>query len=113
MALTLKNGRKTLKGLIKLESSFQNAVIRKLKKIKGIYFFKKEAAAIRSIPDVIGSYKGRFFGWELKRSSKSKPTPLQIYTLKQIQKAGGIGEVVYPENFEEKLEELLNSPNKE
>lgn len=94
-----------------LESAFQRAVINKLKKIPDLYFFKKEAMAIRGIPDIIGCYKGRFFAWELKRSEAEshKMTGrivLQKYIISLIRKAGGIGEFVYPENFEERLEEL-------
>jgi len=96
-----------------LEGAFQNAIIRKLKKIEGLYFFKKEALAIVGIPDMIICYKGKFVAWELKKSMRDKPALIQEYTLNQIRKSGGIAEVVYPENFEEKLEELLNSPNKE
>ena len=97
-----------------LEKAFQESVIRKLKTIKDMYFFKKEAAAIRGIPDIIGCYKGRFFAWELKRSQKEadKNTGrivLQKLVIKMIQDCGDIGEVVCPENFEAKLRELTRS----
>lgn len=95
-----------------LERSFKRKVISELKGIKDCYFFVKEAAAIRGIPDIIGCYKGRFFAWELKRSQKVAETwrdghELQKYNIKKINDSGGIGRIVYPENFEECLEELL------
>ena len=95
-----------------LESKFKAIVTKRLKPIPDLYFFVKEALALRGIPDVVGCYKGRFFAWELKRDSKeaSKKTGrivLQRYTLQLIREAGGIGEIVHPDNFEEKLKQLL------
>lgn len=89
-----------------LEKSFQSKVLRELGKVEGLYVFKKEAAAIRGIPDVIGCYKGRFFAWELKRDEKSKPSPMQLYNLDKINQAGGIGRLVSPENFNDSFLEL-------
>jgi hypothetical protein len=96
-----------------LEKNFKKKVKSVLQDIDGIYFFVKEAAAIRGIPDIIGSYKGRFFAWELKRSEKVANQwrdghELQKYNINKITKSGGIGRIVYPENFQECLEELLN-----
>jgi penicillin-binding protein-related factor A (putative recombinase) len=86
-------------------------VKRRLDAVPNLYYFVKEALALRGIPDIIGCYQGRFFAWELKRSKKEaqKKTGrivLQRHILKIIRKAGGIGEVVHPDNLEEKLEEL-------
>lgn len=85
-----------------------------LKAVDGMFVFSKEAKSLRGYPDIIGCYKGRFFGWELKRSeSESRKTTgrivLQRHILTQVQRAGGIGELVHPDNFEEKLAELLQS----
>jgi penicillin-binding protein-related factor A (putative recombinase) len=88
-------------------------VISVLKDIDNLYYFVKEAAAIRGIPDLIICYKGRFIAWELKRSEKVALTwrdghELQKYNIKKICDSGGIARVVYPENFKDSLEELLN-----
>ena len=95
-----------------LEKIFKNKVINDLKKVDDLYFFVKEAAAIRGIPDIIGCYKGKFFAWELKRSEKesrsSGRAALQKYTIGLVRKAGGIGEFVYPENYKEKFNELIS-----
>ncbi len=96
-----------------LESAFKEKVKKRLNAVDGLYFFVKEALALRGIPDIIGCYQGRFFAWELKRSYKEsrKRTGrivLQRHIIKLIKKAGGIGEIVYPENFDEKFEELMN-----
>lgn len=89
-------------------------MLKRLKNHPGIYVFKKEAAAIRGIADIIGCFQGRFFAWELKScEAKARLNTgsivLQRYELEKVRAAGGIGEIVYPENFEEKFEELISS----
>jgi len=95
-------------------------VLKKLKGVRTIYFFTKEAVAIRGIPDIIGcTTSGRFFAWELKRSRwevyyktkkgiKSGRSTLQWHNIQKIRRAGGIAEFVYPENLYEKLKELIS-----
>lgn len=97
-----------------LESSFKKKVKARLDQIPGLYYFVKEAAGLRGIPDLIICYKGRFIAWELKKSiTAARPTSpghmLQLYVIEKINISGGIGRVVYPENFEERLKELLES----
>jgi len=93
------------------EALFQHRSLAKLRRIKGLWCFTKEAAALRGIPDIIGVCNGRFFAWELKTSMaecrrKTGRTVLQRYTLDKINEAGGIGRFVCPKNFVESLEEL-------
>ena len=95
------------------EGLFQKRVLRRLKQIEGMYVFKKEAAAIRGIPDVIGCFRGRFFCLELKASSKlARRTTgrivLQKHNIERVRAAGGYGAIVYPENFEEVINQLLS-----
>jgi hypothetical protein len=97
-----------------LESHFKRAVKKRLDAIDDLYYFVKEAASIRGLPDIVGCYRGVFFAWELKKdlSEASKRTGrivLQRHILSLIRRCGGIGEVVYPENFEECLKNLLES----
>lgn len=40
------------------------------------------------VPDIVGCYKGRLFGIEVKREGK-KPTPIQERRMAEICKAGG------------------------
>lgn len=99
-----------------LESVFKSRVIRELKKL-GIWHFTKEAMALRGLPDLIGCYQGRFFAWELKRSEaeankKTGRIVLQRHILTLIRQAGGIGEIVYPENFDQCLADLLQHDRK-
>lgn len=97
-----------------LESKFKQKVMSRLKEVDGMFVFSKEAKSLRGYPDIIGCYQGRFFGWELKRSESEarKQTGrivLQRHILTLIQQSGGIGEIVHPDNFEEKLSALLQS----
>lgn len=50
----------------------------------------------KGIPDIVGCYKGRFIGFEIKRPGKDykEPTAYQKKQLKDIKKAGGISAVV-------------------
>lgn len=104
----------------KKERTFKQYVTAKLKRA-GIYYFVKEAQAIRGIPDIIGCTKnGTLFAWELKRSKwevhyKTKEgiklqgrTKLQWHEITKIRRAGGIADFVYPENFEEKFNDLFD-----
>jgi len=84
-----------------LERSFQSRVIKDLKRVEGLYFFKKEAAAIRGLPDIVICYRGKFVAWELKRDARAKPSVLQSYNVNRITACGGIALVVHPENYRE------------
>jgi hypothetical protein len=78
------------------------------------YYFVKEALALRGIADVIGCYRGVFFAWELKRSERAAKQnrdgyELQKYNLERVKAAKGIGRVVYPENIDECMVELMTA----
>ncbi len=94
------------------ESQFQKVVKKKLDKVDGLYYFVKEAKAIRGIPDIVGCLRGHFFAMELKKSQSEaqKNTGrivLQRYTLRQIGLAHGLGYLVHPDNLDEVLADLL------
>jgi hypothetical protein len=103
--LTGKNTKQSKKKPV-LEKTFEKKVRKILQDTPGVYIFDK--IGTRGDPDIIGCARGKFFGWELKRSSKARVAAMQIHKLNRIVGAGGIGEIVYPENFEEKLKELLS-----
>ena len=46
-------------------------------------------------PDIVGVYRGRFLGLEVKRPKLGRLSVRQAMMLKKIQEAGGIGRVVY------------------
>jgi hypothetical protein len=94
------------------ETKFKNKILPRLKKITNSYWFVKEAVSLRGIPDLIGCINGTFVGLELKKSEAEARRQTgrivrQRHELKTIRAAGGYGEIVYPENFEEIYMELL------
>jgi hypothetical protein len=66
----------------------------------GCYYFFPATGGYGSsgVPDIVGCYKGKFFGIECK-AGKGKTTALQDMHLSGIAMAGGIAEVVNEENM--------------
>ena len=83
------------------EKNFENKV-KKFLKENGCWILKYwgGAAFTRSgIPDLLVCCKGRFIGVELK-ATKGRPSDLQIYNLKEIDRSGGYGVLLYPDHWE-------------
>lgn len=84
------------------ETPFKNKIEEYLDSIHAWYIkywagpkgFTKEG-----IPDILACIDGRFYGIELKGKG-GNPTLLQIVNLRKIREAGGIGVLLYPEDFE-------------
>lgn len=94
-----------------LEKDFQKIVKKRLDALDNCYYFVKEAATIRGIPDIVGCRNGHFFALEVKksRSEAQKNTGrivLQKHTLRQIGLANGLGYIVHPENLDDVLVDL-------
>lgn len=90
------------------ESKFQHSITKIfdkwIKEGKPLYYFVKEAKAIRGIPDLIICANGRFVAWEVKPSEEEakKETgriALQKYNITRIEHANGSGLVVHPGNI--------------
>jgi hypothetical protein len=85
----------------KKETDFILSFMTELKKKRGevIWSFKShgEPMQTRGIPDVILCYMCLFVGLEFKimRHGKLEPTPYQEYNLEMINKAGGLGIIVW------------------
>lgn len=81
------------------EKNFEEKV-KEILKSKGAYYVKQFGCAFTKsgIPDLLVCYKGRFIGIELK-AKKGTPSPLQLYNVDLIQKAGGYAFVLYPEDL--------------
>jgi Holliday junction resolvase len=80
------------------EAKVKKQVTRQLDDIGAYYFYPVTGGYGRSgVPDIVGCYKGSFFGIECK-AGKNKPTPLQDINLKEIRKAGGMDMVVNEDN---------------
>jgi penicillin-binding protein-related factor A (putative recombinase) len=47
------------------------------------------------LPDIIGCYKGKFFGFEVKLPEKREHVSMrQLYVMEKIKEAGGISAVI-------------------
>jgi Holliday junction resolvase len=81
------------------EAKVKKKVVAQLKELGAYYFYPVTGGDGQSgVPDIVGCYKGFFFGIECK-AGKNKPTPLQDKNLKQIRAAGGLDLVVNEDNM--------------
>jgi Holliday junction resolvase len=81
------------------EAKVKKVVVQQLKDIGAYYFYPVTGGYGRSgVPDIVGCYRGKFFGIECKAGS-NKPTPLQQKNLEQIALTGGVSLVVNEENM--------------
>lgn len=89
------------------EKIFENRIKRFLND-NGAWFVKFFANrnTREGVPDILACVGGRFVAIEVK-SSKGRPSELQIYHCKKISEAGGIGIIVYPDDFDVLREMLL------
>lgn len=84
------------------EKNFENRV-KNFLKAQGCWFIKYWGGGQftkAGVPDLFLCCNGRFIAVELK-APDGKPSPLQLYTIEEIKKAGGIALVLYPTDFEE------------
>lgn len=90
------------------EKNFENK-IKKYLKDDGAYFVKYFANRMTKvgIPDILACVNGYFMGIEVK-AEKGTPSELQIYNIKQINEASGLGVIVRPSDFE-KLKEIIDA----
>ena len=82
------------------EKQFENQVKRFLKD-NGAWFVKTWSNGIqrKGIPDIIACVNGYFVGIELK-AENGKPSELQLWNIAKIRESGGIGIVLYPDQFD-------------
>lgn len=91
------------------EAKVKKVVVDQLKSIGAYYFYPVTGGYGGSgVPDIVGCYKGRFFGIECK-AGKNKPTPLQIKNLNDIATNGGIAVVVNEINMKSVAEMLTTA----
>lgn len=65
------------------------------------WWLKTQMVAILGIPDILGCINGHFVALELKKDGFCKASALQAWALRCIIKAGGLGLVVSPENWDQ------------
>ena len=77
----------------------KKVVVKQLRNLGAYYFYPVTSGYGRSgVPDIVGCYKGKFFGIECK-AGKNVPTDLQRINLEDIDKQGGIALVVNEKNM--------------
>ena len=84
------------------EKNFENK-IKKYLKDNGAWFLKYWAGASYTkagIPDILACINGYFVAIEVK-ASNGRPSELQLYNLREIDKAGGFGFLLYPKGYED------------
>ena len=76
------------------EKKVKNKVTAQLKELGAYYFYPVTSGfGASGIPDIVGCYKGRFFGIECKANG-NKPTALQAINLNRIEGSGGVALVI-------------------
>ena len=76
--------------------------IKKFLDEQGCYWVKHFANAYTKvgIPDILACVNGFFVAIEVK-APNGKPSPLQIHNIRKINELGGLGVILYPNQFED------------
>ena len=81
------------------EAKVKKVVVNQLRILGAYYLYPVTGGYGRSgVPDIVGCYKGKFFGIECK-AGRNTPTPLQQINLDDIEKQKGIALVVNEKNM--------------
>ena len=81
------------------EAKVKRVITNQLKALGAYYFYPATGGYGRSgVPDIVGCYKGRFFGIECK-GGKNKPTALQQKNLDDIASTEGIALLINEANM--------------
>ena len=82
------------------EAKVKKKVVAQLKEMGAYYFYLVTGGyGVSGVPDIVGCYRGMFFGIECKAGS-NKPTPLQDKNLTDIKKQRGIAVVINEKNID-------------
>lgn len=95
----------------KEETRFKDKVLFFIKRLPHTWYVVNDHRSIRGIPDITLCIAGLFVALELKKDwmSAHRASPrarLQKWNLEMIAKAGGMGYLVFPENWKQ-IQELL------
>lgn len=107
LAKNMRDAEKVARRIVPQESTFQAAIIKRLRKLPGAFVWKEQAGPFQTkgLPDVCMVIKGRLFGFEVKRPFFGEPTDVQKVVHAQLRHAGAIiGVVTYVEEVEAILE---------
>jgi hypothetical protein len=92
------------------EAKIKAKLDRMLKRFEpDLWYFSPQAGPYgkAGIPDRVVCVAGYFFGIEVKKDGRSKPTALQIKCMSDITKAGGRTFVVYDDATIDKVADLI------
>ena len=82
------------------EAKVKKKVVAQLKEMGAYYFYPVTGGyGFSGVPDIVGCYKGIFFGIECK-SGSNKPTALQDKNLTDIRNQKGIAVVINEKNID-------------
>jgi len=82
------------------EAKVKKKVVAQLKEMGAYYFYPVTGGyGFSGVPDIVGCYKGIFFGIECKAGS-NKPTALQDKNLTDIRNQKGIAVVINEKNID-------------
>ena len=87
------------------EKVFENK-LKKYLKSKGAWVLKYWGGSVYTqagVPDLLVCYKGKFIGIEVKAET-GHASELQLNTIEQIKKAGGIAFVLFPRDYDKFVE---------
>ncbi len=91
------------------EAKVKRKVSTILRNLNAYYFYPVTGGyGTSGVPDIVGCYRGLFFGIECK-AGRNKPTPLQQLALDNISKQGGIAMVIREDNIGKVVEKLTNT----
>jgi Holliday junction resolvase len=83
------------------EAKVKKKVVEALKSLGAYHFYPVTSGyGASGVPDIVGCYRGRFFGIECKANG-NKPTALQQMNLDRITSVGGIALVIDETNIED------------
>lgn len=93
------------------EKNFENKVKKFLKDNQCwlLKYWGGAAYTKSGIPDILVCCKGHFMGVEVKAST-GKPSDLQIYNLREIDRAGGLSILLFPKDFD-LFKKLVKDPD--
>ena len=82
------------------EKQFENKVKKYLESIDAWYikYWAGSGYTKSGIPDILACIDSRFYGIEVK-ATNGKPSVLQLVNLRKIRESGGVGVLLYPQDF--------------
>lgn len=95
------------------EKSFENKIKDFLDSIGAVWYKQFGCSYTKAgTPDLLCCVNGHFVAVEVK-ADKGRPSPLQLYNINKIRKAGGAVYILYPKDFEEFKHDMMDIINED